>query len=274
MAKVIPITTENFQSELMREAETRPVVLTFASSQMPECESFNADLDALSSELDFTLGTASLDAPENIAFEQMFRIHTLPFAVVLSKGEVIDAFQGAASKDALKKRLESYFISDEERSRRAMESAVESGNFKEALEAVEREQAKNPADDHLKILEAKCRLGLGDGESAKGILSGISQNSAEYASAKNLLDLMELLVEAAKKDPVEGDAADFREACRMAAGKDYRSALELLYRLTLSNPGFRDGAAKKAMVALFGVIGPKDPLTWEFRGKLNTTLFI
>lgn len=274
MAKVISVTVQNFQSEVMTEAETRPVVLTFASSQMPDCASYNQILEKLSSELDFTLGEVSLDEPDNMAFVQSFRIQNLPFVVVLSKGEMADAIQGALSEDELKKRLSKFFISDEERAKMAMEDAIAEGNYAEALPLVQSEMAKNPSDDHLKILLAKCELGLGNAENAKEILQKISENSAEFATAKSLLDLMDLLVEAAKTNPVEGDAKKFRDACKDAARKDYRSALEGFFQLALSNPDFQDGAPKKSMLVLFSALGPKEPLTWEYRSKLNTFLFI
>jgi putative thioredoxin len=148
------------------------------------------------------------------------------------------------------------------------------GDFARAKVSIEAEIAKNPAEDHFKVLLAKCELSLGDAEKAKAILKQISENSAEFASAKSLLDLMDLLVEAAKTDAVEGDAKTFRDACKDAERKDYRSALEGFFKLALSNPDFNDGAAKKSMLILFGVLGPKDPLTWEYRSKLNTFLFI
>lgn len=274
MAKVISVTVQNFQSEVMTEAETRPVVLTFASSQMPDCASYNQILEKLSSELDFTLGEVSLDEPDNMAFVQSFRIQNLPFVVVLSKGEMADAIQGALPEDELKKRLSKFFISDEERAKMAMEDAIAEGNYAEALPLVQSEMAKNPSDDHLKILLAKCELGLGNAENAKEILQKISENSAEFATAKSLLDLMDLLVEAAKTNPVEGDAKKFRDACKDAARKDYRSALEGFFQLALSNPDFQDGAPKKSMFVLFSALGSKEPLTWEYRSKLNTFLFI
>ncbi len=85
---------------------------------------------------------------------------------------------------------------------------------------------------------------------------------------------MDLLVEAARTDAVEGDAKAFRTACVDASRKDYRAALEEFFRLAMTSPDFRDGAAKKSMLVLFNVLGPKDPLTWEYRSKLNTMLFI
>ncbi|PJJ41269.1 tetratricopeptide repeat protein [Hallerella succinigenes] len=274
MAKIIQVTIENFQTELMQEAENRPVVLTFASSQMPDCASYNAILEKLSSELDFTLGEVNLDIPENMAFVQTFRLQSLPFVVVLHNGQMEDAIQGKLSEDELKKRLSKFFISDEDRAKQEAEDAIAEGNFAAAKPILEGLIAKTPNEDHFKVLLAKCELGMGDPEKSKEILKQISNNSAEYANAKSLLDLMDLLVEAAKTDSVEGDAKAFREACKDAERKDYRSALEGFFHLALSNPDFKDGAAKKSMLILFGVLGPKDPLTWEYRSKLNTFLFI
>lgn len=257
----------------MQEAETRPVVLTFASSQMPECEGYNAALERLSAELDFTLGEIDLDTPDNMAFVQTFRIQSLPFVVVLSKGEMADAIQGTLPEEELKKRLSPFFVSEEERRKMAIEEAVGSGNFKEAKAALEAELEKK-SDDHFRILLAKCELGMDNAERAKEILREIPENSAESANAKSLLELMDLLVEAARTDSVEGDAKAFRTACKDASRKDYRAALEEFFRLAMTSPDFRDGAAKKSMLVLFNVLGPKDPLTWEYRSKLNTMLFI
>lgn len=273
MAKVISVTVQTFQTEVMQEAETRPVVLTFASSQMPECAGYNATLEKLSAELDFTLGEIDLDTPDNMAFVQTFRIQSLPFVVVLSKGEMADAIQGMLPEEELKKRLSPFFVSKEERQKMAIEEAVAGGNFSEAKAAIEAELAKK-SDDHFKILLAKCELGMDNAERAKEILREIPENSEESANAKSLIELMDLLVEAAKTDAVEGDAKAFRIACQDASRKDYRAALEEFFRLAMSSPDFRDGAAKKSMLVLFNVLGPKDPLTWEYRSKLNTMLFI
>lgn len=273
MAKVISVTVQNFQTEVMQEAETRPVVLTFASSQMPECADYNATLEKLSADLDFTLGEIDLDTPDNMTFVQTFRIQSLPFVVVLSKGEMADAIQGTLSEEELAKRLSPFFVSKEERQKMAIEESVASGNFKEAKAAIEAELERK-SDDHFKILLAKCELGLDNAERAKEILREIPENSAESANAKSLVELMDLLVEAARTDAVEGDASAFRNACRDASRKDYRAALEGFFQLAMTSPEFRDGAARKSMLVLFHALGPKDPLTWEYRSKLNTMLFV
>lgn len=78
MAKIIPVTLQNFETEISAEAEKRPVVLTFASSQIPECASYNQMLETLANELDFSLGEVNLDETDNMAFMDYFQIRSLP----------------------------------------------------------------------------------------------------------------------------------------------------------------------------------------------------
>lgn len=273
MAKVIPVTVQNFDSEVMAAADQSPVVLTFSSSQMPECKAYDALLEKLSSELDFTLGEVDLDQPDNMMFVQTFRIRSLPFVVVLSQGQMADAIQGSLPEDELKKRLAKFFMSDEERELQQIEAAIESGEFSAAKPSLEAALAKKP-DDYLKILLARCEIGLENSDQAKKILGEISENSGEFSTAKALLDLMDFAIEAAKTDAVEGSAKAYREACVDATRKDFRSALEGFFRIAISDPDFQDGRARKSMLVLFNVLGAKDPLTWEYRSKLNTMLFI
>lgn len=274
MAQVVDISVENFESEVMAASETKAVVLSFSSAQMPECAEYDALLSKLSSELDFTLGKVSLDKPENEAFIRSFQIRSLPDVRVLLKGEMADVIQGKLPEAELKKRLEKFFVSDEDRAKRTLEDAIANGHFSEAKVALEAALKQKPDDDHSKLLLAKCELNLGDSDRAKALLLQIPELSSEYTQAKSLLELMEFFVEASKTDAVSPEDKAFHEACVTASAKEYGKALEEFFNLAMSAPTYKDGAARKAMVTLFGVLGAKDPLTWEFRSKLNTALFI
>ncbi|MCK9181304.1 MAG: tetratricopeptide repeat protein [Fibrobacteraceae bacterium] len=274
MAQVVDISVENFESEVMAASETKAVVLSFSSAQMPECAEYDALLSKLSSELDFTLGKVSLDKPENEAFIQSFQIRSLPDVRVLLKGEMADVIQGKLPEAELKKRLEKFFVSEEERAKRGLEDAIANGHFGEAKAALEAVLKQKPDDDHSKLLLAKCELNLGDSDRAKALLLQIPELSSEHAQAKSLLELMEFFVEASKTDAVSPEDMAFHEACIAASEKEYGKALQEFFNLAMSAPAYKDGAARKAMITLFGVLGAKDPLTWEFRSKLNSALFI
>jgi putative thioredoxin len=50
-------------------------------------------------------------------------------------------------------------------------------------------------------------------------------------------------------------------------------ALEALLAAVTKDPQWNDGAARKAMIDLFEVLGNGDPLTREYRGKLSRALY-
>ena len=59
MAKVVQITSENFQSEVIEASESRAVAVLFSSAEYPDCAGYSQLLGSLSTSLDFTLGVVS-----------------------------------------------------------------------------------------------------------------------------------------------------------------------------------------------------------------------
>jgi len=115
---------------------------------------------------------------------------------------------------------------------------------------------------------------MGDTEKAKEVLGKFTEADDQYREAKSLLELLDFHAEAAKKDVQGKEAVVYHEACKLAASEDFESALQAFLNLFVEAPEWNDGAAKKAMLTLFGVLGPKHELTWKYRAKLNTMMFI
>lgn len=272
--QAINITTENFETAVITPSMDRPVVLTFTSSRYQECAQQVSILEELSGELKFTLGAINLDDQQNAQFIQIFRISGLPYTCVVSQGENADVIQGVATEKALKERLAKFFVSEEEKLKIAIAEALENKDYDYAIPLLDEALQKTPDDKKLKLLQAKVYVGLGDTEKAKNLLSSFTAADDEFNEAKSLLDLLDFCVEAAKKDSVEGLAADYREACTLAVAGDYKAALQAFLGIVAADKTWNDEAARKAMMTLFGVLGPKHALTWEFRAKLNTQLFI
>ena len=117
--------------------------------------------------------------------------------------------------------------------------------------------AKTPDDKKLKLLWAKASLGMGDTEKAKDVLSKFNEGDDQYREAKSLLELLDFHAEAAKQDVQGKEAVVYHEACKLACAEDFESALQAFLNLYVEAPEWNDSAAKKAMLTLFGVLGPK-----------------
>jgi putative thioredoxin len=274
MAKVVQITAENFEAEVIQASETRAVAILFSSAEYPDCAPYSQLLGSLSTSMDFTLGVVSCDERENMQLIQMFRVRSVPEIHIVDKGQIADVFQGVLSEADLKKRLEKYYVSDEARVQNAIEEAIAAKQFDEAIPLLDEALAKTPDDKKLKLLWAKASLGMGDTEKAKDVLSKFTEADDQYREAKSLLELLDFHAEAAKKDVQGKEAVVYHEACKLACSEDFERALQAFLNLYVEAPEWNDSAAKKAMLTLFGVLGPKHELTWKYRAKLNTMMFI
>lgn len=274
MAKVVQITSENFQTEVIDASNTRAVAVLFSSAEYPDCGPYSQLLGSLSTSLDFTLGVVSCDDRENMRLIQAFRVQSVPEVHVVDKGQIGDVIQGVLPEADLKKRLEKFFMSDEARLMTALEEAIAAKQFDEALPLLNDALQKTPNDKKLQLLWAKACLGMGDTEKAKEKLQKFTEADDEYREAKSLLELLDFHAEAAKKDVQGKEAVVYQQACILAAGEQFEEALQAFLNLYVESPEWNDGAAKKAMLTLFGVLGPKHELTWKYRAKLNTMMFI
>ena len=274
MAKVVQITAENFETEVIQASETRAVAILFSSAEYPDCAPYSQLLGQLSTSMDFTLGVVSCDDRENMRLIQMFRVQSVPEIHMVDKGQIADVIQGVLPEADLKKRLEKFFVSDEQRFQMALEDAIAQKNFDEALPMLDEALAKNPNDKKLLLLWAKASLGLGDTAKAKEILNKFVESDDQYREAKSLLELLDFHAEAAKKDVQGKEAIVYHEACKLACEEQFEDALQAFLNLFVEAPDWNNGAAKNAMLTLFGVLGPKHELTWKYRAKLNTMMFI
>ena len=274
MAKVVQITAENFEEEVIKASETRAVAILFSSAEYPDCAPYSQLLGQLSTSMDFTLGVVSCDDRENMRLIQMFRVQSVPEIHVVEKGQIADVIQGVLPEADLKKRLEKFYVSDETRFQTALEDAIAQKNFDQALPMLDEALSKNPNDKKLQLLWAKASLGIGDTAKAKEILNKFVESDDQYREAKSLLELLDFHAEVAKKDVQGKEAIVYHEACKLACEELFEDALQAFLNLYVAAPEWNNGAAKKAMLTLFGVLGPKHELTWKYRAKLNTMMFI
>ena len=90
MAKVVQITAENFEAEVIQASETRAVAILFSSAEYPDCAPYSQLVGQLSTSMDFTLGVVSCDDRENMRLIQMFRVQSVPEIHVVEKGQIAD----------------------------------------------------------------------------------------------------------------------------------------------------------------------------------------
>ena len=272
MNRIVELTLENFQEIAVQGSMERPVVIEFYSERSQASKQMGLALATLSKEMNFVLGRVDTDKDQQIA--GYFRVTSIPDARVVSQGQMVEAIQGALTEPLLRKRLAKHFLSPTDLLLIEAESLLQQGLPDAALPIIEELLAASPTSKKLQYCKSKALVDLGRGEDARTLLNGFHEGDDFFREARALSELMAFHIvcsQAPSSDPVE---QSYRNACSQALQGEYRAALDELLVLVETQPKWNEGAARKAMLTLFGVMGAKHELTWEYRAKLNRILFI
>lgn len=272
MGTVIDVTLENFEEAVIHGSMERPVVVDFWANWCAPCKQLGPLLERLSDELDFVLAKVDTEANQQLA--SYFRIASIPDIRVFSQGQMVDMIQGALPEAQLRKALSKHFLSEEDKALLEAETMIQQGAAAEAMPILDALLKINPSAKKPLYLKAKGFVDLGDTEAAKSLIKQFSEADDYFREAKALGELMEFHQECARKDIADPVGLSYQSACSLALQGQYREALEGFLSIVQSQKGWRDDAARKAMLTLFGVLGAKHELTWEYRARLNTILFI
>jgi putative thioredoxin len=71
----------------------------------------------------------------------------------------------------------------------------------------------------------------------------------------------------------ESPLAHFERGSSLAARGDFAGAVDAFLEVVRRDRNFEDEAGRRALLALFALLGDDDPLTRDGRGRLSSVLF-
>jgi len=249
---IIQTDIETFEQTVILGSAEKAIAVTFEASPA---------LERLASELKFTIAKLDPQDPNNQQLAAFLRISAITDIRIFKNQNIVANVNGALSEAELKKQLLPFFLSEEDA---LLMNAEETLNFGQASAAIKILQKLDVSNKKVCYLMAKAKTMTGKKDEAKTLLQSIKENDDFYNEAKSLSELMEFYEEA--KHPYD-------KAYKLASQNKYKEALDCFLEL-IENKQDHEGKARKAMITLFSVLGPKHELTWEYRAKLNRLIYI
>jgi putative thioredoxin len=273
MGTSISVSRSNFDTEVLAKSHEKPVLLDFFAQWCGPCQMLKPILERLTQEYDFVLAKVDIDANPDLAGE--YGVEGVPDVKIVQNGQVTDGFVGALPEPELRDLLAQLNLKSViDLAIAKAESQAQAGNVEAAQEQINELLQKFPDNAKLSIDAATFYIQTNLLEAAEQQLAKISEYNREfYPAAKQLKAL--ILFKRVADEPVGTNPLDqtYQQAAQAALNQDFETALMLFLEVVSRDRKYKNDAGRKAMVAIFDVLGDDHPVSRHYRKALTTALY-
>ncbi|MEB3342410.1 tetratricopeptide repeat protein [Okeania sp.] len=262
----IDVDKTNFATEVLKKSHKKTVLVDFYATWCGPCKMLKPTLEKLVPEYDFILAKVDVDQSPDLA--QTYGIEGVPDVRVVTEGKVKPGFVGVLSEPKLRNFLgELNLHSELETNIQALQNLIRLGQHEQAKNLLDQLFEKYPNHITIVIEAAKFLVNLNKLEEAKKLIESIGENHREFyhqiQAVKSLIHLKEEV-----ENPDDSIDEIYVKACNLTLSENYELALELFLDLVSKNRKNKDDRPRKAMLAIFHILGDNHPTSKEYRNKL------
>ena len=274
----------HFEQQVIEASKQQPVLVDFWADWCQPCKVLIPLLTKLSEEYKGAFILAKVNADEQQELVAAAGVRNLPTVKLFKDGVMVDEFMGAKSEGELRKFLDAHVENETGNKINEALALSESGDYEQATEVLKLLNQADPSNSGVYIAIAKVYLQSGDFENCEAVLKALPANVQVTDEAKKVQDELNLaratsdspeMDELLSQLATEPDKHEIRVqlANQYIVSHQYEQALEALLYILMRDMNFQEGEAKAAMLKIFDILGPQEPLTRKYRTKLATLLY-
>jgi len=278
--QVNDITDAEFEQAVIQRSSEIPVVIDLWAPWCGPCRQLTPILEKVAADRGEEFELVKLNVDENPEVAALLGARSIPLVVAFRGGERVDQFMGLQPESAINQFIDRIQPSEADKLVQQGMQLFEQGNKADAFACLRQAVSLERHHEDAHLVLATMLSSEGEHDQALTVLNAVPSNGHDAAARLQAEirtqmagseDVAELQAEFERQpDDME---AGMRLAGALAAGADYQSALTLLLELISRDPGYNDGAARRAMLDVLEILGPGNDLTREYRRKLAKLLF-
>ena len=277
----LDVTAATFEQDVIEASKQAPVIVDFWAPWCGPCRALGPILEKLALEYGGRFRLAKVNSDENPDLSRQFNVRSIPDVRAFRDGRQVDGFMGALPEREVRAFIEGIVPSPADLERQRAGELRRARDLAGAAVALRKAVDLDPAHGLARIDLADVLIEAGQHEEAARQLEAVRPDVDWDAR----VDALKQAIAFARAGGSENDLAarvaahpadlDARLAFAgaLAARKSWREAMDQLLEIIRRDKAWRDGAARKQMVAIFSLAAGEPDLVSEYRRKLGSALY-
>lgn len=261
--------TIDFERDVLQASNEKPVVVDFWAPWCGPCQILGPLLEKLEGEAEDEWTLVKINTDDHPELSRTAGIRGIPAVKLYVEGEIAAEFTGALPEPILRRWLEEHLPAEWKELLDQAREAIASDRRPDAVSHLERLLEINPENEEARGLLARL-VAFDDPDRALELLYGL-EHRAEYEAISTLREFTSLsdvdeLPEGAGREEYFAASAKLREG-------DVQEAVAGLISVLQNDRYYNDDGPRRALVALFLLLGERHPTVREYRPVFNRSLY-